>query len=67
MNDERLMSDYERIAWDRLRTLVAERVDKKSRVPARARRSMDKAGDKARDAWDKVPGTDNLEEALALQ
>lgn len=59
------MSDYERIAWERLRSLVAERMDKKSRVPERVRRSMDNAGDKARDAWDKVPGTDNLEEALA--
>lgn len=58
------MSDYERVAWERLRSLVAERMDKKSRVPARVRRSMDNAGDKARDAWDKVPGTDNLEEAL---
>ncbi len=25
---------------------------------------MDNAGDKARDAWDNVPGSDNLEEAL---
>ncbi len=58
------MSDYERIAWERLRSLVAEQMDKKSRVPARVRRSMDDAGDKARDAWDKVPGTDNVEEAL---
>jgi hypothetical protein len=58
------MSDYERIAWERLRSLVAERMDKKDRVPARVRRSMDNAGDKARDAWDKVPGTDDLEEAL---
>src|SRR5438552_2716501 len=58
------MSDYERIAWERLRSLVAKRMEKKSRVPARVRRSIDNAGDKARDAWDKVPGTDNLEEAL---
>ena len=58
------MSDYERIAWERLRSLVAERMEKKSRVPASVRRSMDNAGDKARDAWEKVPGTDNLEEAL---
>ncbi len=61
---EQQISDYERIAWERLRTLVAERVEKKSRVPAKVRRSMDNAGDKARDTWDKVPGTDNLEEAL---
>ncbi len=58
------MSDYERIAWERLRSLVAERIDKKSRIPARVRRSMDNSGDKARDAWDKIPGTDNLGEAL---
>lgn len=58
------MSDYERIAWERLRLLVAERMEKKSRVPARVRRSFDSAGDATRDAWDKVPGTDNLEEAL---
>lgn len=58
------MSDYERIAWERLRSLVAKRMEEKSRVPARLRRSMDNAGDKARDAWDKVPGRDNLEEAL---
>src|SRR5436853_5728866 len=58
------MSDYERIAWEQLRLLVAERMDKKDRIPARVRRSMDNAGDKARDAWDKVPGNDDLEEAL---
>jgi hypothetical protein len=58
------MSDYERIAWERLRLLVAERMDKKDRVPATVRRSMDNASEKARDAWDKVPGTDSLEEAL---
>src|SRR5438477_188791 len=58
------MSDYERIAWEQLRLLVAERMDKKDRIPARVRGSMDNAGDKARDAWDKVPGNDDLEEAL---
>ncbi len=58
------MSDYERIAWERLRAVVAERMDKKSRVPPRVRLSIDSAGDKARDAWDKVPGTGNLEEVL---
>jgi len=58
------MSEYERIAWERLRALVAERVNKKSRVPASVRRSMDDAGDKARDAWDKVPGTDDIEKVL---
>lgn len=63
-NDEQQMSDYERAAWERLRSLLAERMDKKSRVPARVRRSMDNAGEKARDVWDKVPGNDNLEDAL---
>ena len=58
------MSDYERIAWERLRAVVAERMAKKSRVPARVRQSMDDAGDRARDAWEKVPGTDDLEEVL---
>jgi hypothetical protein len=59
------MSNYERAAWERLRTLVAERVEKESRVPKQLRRAVDSAGDKARDVWDKVPGADNLEEALA--
>lgn len=59
------MSDYERIAWERLRAAIAERIDKKSRVPPRVQRAIDHAGDKARDAWDKVPGTDDIEEALA--
>src|SRR5438309_6618759 len=58
------MSDYERIAWERLRSVVAERMAKKDRDPVRVRRSMDNASDKARDAWDKVPGTDSLEEVL---
>ena len=58
------MSEYERIAWERVRSQVSAQIDKKSRVPAKVRQSMDNAGDKARDAWDKVPRTDNLEEAL---
>lgn len=59
------MSDYERIAWERLRVLVADRMDKKSRVPDGVRRSVDRASERAREAWEKVPGTDNLEDALA--
>lgn len=62
---EQQMSDYERIAWERLRAVVAERMDQKSRVPARVRRSMDDAGHKARDAWEKVPGNDDIEDALS--
>lgn len=58
------MSAYERTAWERLATQVAERAERKSKVPARLRQIADGGGDKARDAWEKVPTSDNFEEAL---
>lgn len=58
------MSQYERDAWEALRALIAERAERKSRVPAKLKQVAARAGDKARDAWDKVPATDSFEEAL---
>ena len=64
-DDNLQMSDYERIAWERLRTVVAAQVAKRSRIPPRVQHSIDNASTKVRDVWEKVPGTDNLEAALA--
>ncbi|MGH9023298.1 MAG: EcsC family protein [Acidimicrobiia bacterium] len=58
------MTDYERRAWERLRVLVAERTERTSKVPVKLHRVVERAGEKARGVWDKVPVADNLEEAL---
>lgn len=57
-------SEYERLAWERVGVLITKQTQRKSLIPAGARQLAERAGEKVSKTWDKVPGSDTLDDAL---